>query len=440
MNESYCRFLGVDHQQVIGKHVSDVIPGTKLPEIAAIGRTDDNQLMEMYDHINNKMTNVLCKRIPLIKDGKIVGATGIVTIDQISEIERLSNELKELQVENEEFRKTITDLTKDHLSSATSQIIGSSEAINTCRELVDKFSPSDLPILLTGETGTGKEIFAKTIHENSNRRDKTMVKINCAAIPAELLESELFGYEAGAFTGAKAKGKVGLFEIADHGTLLLDEIGEMPIHLQPKLLRVLQEQLITRIGGTRERKIDVRILASTNKDLTQLIKEGKFREDLYYRINSVEIEIPPLREHLSDLLVLCNYFVNIVNEKYGIHTEGIDSDVMKLFASYNWPGNIRELRHTIERLAYLNPSGTITLKDCDFVLKKINSEEKKNEEQNLERIDSKHPLRNKKESLEIQAICSALEASRWNKTMAAKMLGINRSVLYDKIKKYHIEP
>ena len=438
MNESFSRSLGIEPQKVIGSFVSDIIPGTKLPEIVATGRTDDNQLMEVYDHVHKKKKNILCKRIPLFKDGKIVGAAGIVTIEQMSEIERLSKELKELQKVNEEYKRTISNLTKDHVSSADA-IVGSSEAINTCRELVETFAPSDLPILLTGETGTGKEVFAKTIHDKSSRKDKPMVKINCAAIPAELLESELFGYETGAFTGAKDKGKIGLFEIANHGTLLLDEIGEMPIELQPKLLRVLQEQSITRIGGTRERKIDVRILASTNKNLQNLIKEGKFREDLYYRINSVEIEIPPLRGHLTDLWSLCNYFINIVNEKYGIHTEGINPDVLSLFAIYNWPGNIRELRHTIERLAYLNPDSMITLKDCDFVLKKIDAEELKSEETELYDPDHSKLLHNRIDNMEAKTIRQALEAARWNKTLAAKKLGINRSVLYKKMKKYHID-
>jgi len=436
MNQSYCRFLGVDYEDAIGKHVADVIPGTLMPEIIKTRRGDDNSLMEMYDHINNEMTNILCKRIPLIKDNKVVGAVGIVTIDQMSEIKRLNIELERIRQENNGFRKAIAQLSAAQGFDVNATIIGTSKSMRECKSLIEQFAPSDLPILLTGETGTGKEVFAKSIHKLSNRSPKNMVKVNCAAIPTELFESELFGYEPGAFTGARQKGKVGLFEMADHGTLLLDEIGEMPICMQPKLLRAIQEQCITRIGGTREHKIDVRVLASTNKNLKELISQGLFREDLYYRINSVEIEIPPLREHLSDLFDLCTYFIDAVNEKYGIHTKGIDNEVIGLFCSYCWPGNIRELKHTIERLSYLNPNSIITRQDCDFMEKKVMERDLASRSGN----DVEHlSLQSMKESIEEEAIVQALEKAFGNKTKAARILGIDRSVLYDKIKKYNIE-
>ncbi len=435
MNASYRRFLGVDHEDIIGKHVSEVIPGTKMPEIVATGRTDDNHLMLLYDHINSKMENVLCKRIPLRKDGKIVGAAGIVTIDQMSEIVRLNHELDLIKKENEQYRRTISDLKKNRRKKAMENIIGDSAEINECRTLVTQFAQSDLPILLTGETGTGKEVFAKAIHEYSNRLNRKMVEINCSAIPSELLESELFGYEPGAFTGAKSKGKAGIFEIADHSTLLLDEIGEMPVSLQPKLLRVLQEQRITRIGGLKEHKIDVRILASTNKDPKKLISSGLFREDLYYRINSVEIEIPPLRQHFSDLESLTDHFIEAANEKYGIHTRGIAPNVLELFRTYSWPGNIRELKHAIERLSYLNPNSTITLKDCGFIRKKILENGELSQKQLKE---SGNVLKDLLALTETEAITNALKKARGNKTEAAKLLNIDRSALYDKLKKYNI--
>lgn len=318
INQSYCRLLGTSAEKALGRPVTDVIPNTLMPEIIATGRTDTNAMMTVFDHETGEDINVLCTRMPLWENDQIIGAVAVTTFGDISQLEELSREIRTLRQENNSYKKEIARLTME--ASPLTTIIGQSSGILAAKKSIQDFAPSDLPILITGETGVGKEVFANAIHEMSRRKDQPFIKINCAAIPAELLESELFGYEAGAFTGARAKGKIGLFEAADHGTLLLDEIGEMPMPLQSKLLRALQEQEIQRIGGTRTIPVDIRLICSTNRNVQDMIREKRFREDLYYRINTVEIEIPPLRKRPEDLELLCNYFIDEINQKSGIHT------------------------------------------------------------------------------------------------------------------------
>ncbi|MFW5891264.1 MAG: sigma-54 interaction domain-containing protein, partial [bacterium] len=227
-------------------------------------------------------------------------------------------------------------------------MIGQSESFNKLLELMYRVADSESTVLIAGATGTGKEVIANQIHINSARADEAYIKVNCAAIPANLLESELFGYEEGAFTGAKKK-KIGKFELADKGTLLLDEIGEMDICLQTKLLRVIQEREISRLGGNDSIPVDVRIITSTNKDLYKMVKEGTFREDLYYRLNVLPIKLPPLRERREDIFLLANHFIKTNNKKEKKH-KVLTSDALRILENYNWPGNVRELSNLIERI------------------------------------------------------------------------------------------
>jgi transcriptional regulator with PAS, ATPase and Fis domain len=281
-------------------------------------------------------------------------------------------------------------------------------------------------VLITGESGTGKEVFANVIHEMSNRRDNNFIKINCAAIPENILESELFGYEDGAFTGARRGGKIGKFELADQGTIFLDEIGDMSFDMQAKLLRVLQEKEIERVGGNTVKKINVRIIAATNQNLQEKIKRGEFREDLYYRLNVIALELPPLRERVEDIPLLCEYFLKKYNDKFGIYIEKIDDEAMDCLKKYSWPGNIRELENAIERAYNLIDGNVIKLKHLP---EKI--------------VSNNRPLcvgsLNKTlNEIEKQRIIDALKASGGNKSKAAKMLGINRAGLYQKLKKHGI--
>jgi formate hydrogenlyase transcriptional activator len=239
------------------------------------------------------------------------------------------------------------------------QIIGTSTALGAVLEQVQLVAPTDSTVLIEGETGTGKELIARAIHSSSSRRGRAFVKLNCAAIPLDLLESELFGHERGAFTGAIAQ-KIGRFEMADKGTLLLDEVGDIPAALQPKLLRVLQEQEFERLGSNRTHRVDVRLVAATNRDLTEMVKEGKFRSDLYYRLDVFPIHVPPLRARRADIPELVAHFVEILGRRMGKQIEHIPQETMLGLCSYDWPGNIRELQNLIERAVILSQDGVLS--------------------------------------------------------------------------------
>ena len=291
-----------------------------------------------------------------------------------------------------------------------------------------------LTVLITGETGTGKEVFADALHRSSIRRDKHFVKINCAAIPKELLESELFGYEKGAFSGASSSGKTGKFEYAAGGTILLDEIGDMPLDLQAKLLRVLQEREFERIGGLKSIPFDARVICTTNRDVVQLVKEGKFREDLYYRINVLEMYIPPLRERTEDIMELSRTFIAQINNEYELSIEGIDADTQQFLECYDWPGNVRELKHAIERACMMRGSGTLSMDDFDFFIRRISANGSSYAADR--NVTKSLDLKTVKMEAEKKAIETALKITGGNKKSAANILGIERTVLYDKLKKY----
>ncbi|WP_156203188.1 sigma-54 interaction domain-containing protein [Candidatus Syntrophocurvum alkaliphilum] len=293
----------------------------------------------------------------------------------------------------------------------------------------------DTTVLITGESGVGKELIAEIIHNNSNRRAGTYVKLNCAAIPENLLESELFGYEAGAFTGAKKEGKIGLFQVADGGTLLLDEIGEIPLHIQVKLLRAIQEREIIRVGGTKSIKIDVRLITITNKNLEQMVKAGEFREDLFYRLNVIPINVPPLRKRKDEIPLLANYFCDKFNRKYKLNMT-IKDDALKLLMEYKWPGNIRQLENFIERLIVTSATNSINSNNLpDFIhhkeeIKEIN----KNEPVIINKII---PLKSAVETVEKKLLIKALELTdSYNKV--AELLNVNPSTISRKAQKYGI--
>lgn len=270
------------------------------------------------------------------------------------------NEMREsLQDKDEIIRQQNSQLETMKLRLGVGTIIANSKAFTQVVELARRAATfDDATVLILGESGTGKEVISELIVNTSPRKDKPYLQINCGAIPENLIESELFGYEKGAFTGADAKGRKGLFEAANGGTVFLDEIGDLPLHMQVKLLRVLQQKRIVRVGGTETVNLDVRIIAATNKDLKQMVKEGRFREDLYYRLNVVPIEIPPLRDRKEDILPLVNHFLTVANRKY--HTnKSIYSDTIDVLESYSWPGNVRELENLMENLVITTPGDII---------------------------------------------------------------------------------
>lgn len=331
-------------------------------------------------------------------------------------------------IEKKEAIKTYNKINKDY-KITLDNIIGNSDLIVQTKRNALIASRSTSTILITGESGTGKELFARSIHNHSERVDQPFVTVNCAAIPDNLLESELFGYEEGSFTGAKKGGKLGKFELADKGTIFLDEIGDMSLHLQAKLLRVLQERELEKIGGKNNISIDVRIIAATNKKLSEMVKNGSFREDLYYRLNVIPIKLPSLRERREDIPLLINYMIEEYSQKLGKQITGIEENAKQLLINYSWPGNIRELQNVIEYSINMSQDKILTLESMPKSL--TNIEHDKNEET----IQGIRTL----EELEINEIKRALELYKnykKDKDLVAKALGISRATLYRKLDKY----
>ena len=312
-------------------------------------------------------------------------------------------------------------------------IIGQSASLAGVFKILGKVAPTDSTVLVTGESGTGKELLVRALHAASPRADRPFVPVNCGAIPRDLLESELFGHEKGAFTHA-LRSRPGRFELADGGTIFLDEIGEMEPGLQVKILRVLQEKEIERVGGTGCRKVDVRIVAATNRDLEAAVAAATFREDLYYRLNVIPIHLPPLRERGQDVLLLARHFLGRFCRKKERPPLELSPVVQRVLLAYAWPGNVRELEHVIERLCFLNPHSTIGIASCDFLMNKLSGDH------TLSRpAVAVSSLQEQRSSAEIDLIRQTLRQTDGNKAKAARILGIDRTVLYRKLKKYHID-
>lgn len=429
INNIYARFLGIQQVDAIGKHVSEVVPNTRMDIVVKTGVAEYGSIMKLFDHEKNEFVTLVCNRIPIFSSGKIIGAVAATTLNNIFEVDMLYREIERIKQENKNMEEKLNSYKMN--SNPLGNIIGTSDSIKEIKKYIIDYAKSNLPILITGETGVGKEVFASAIHQSSNRFLNNYVKINCAAIPHDLLESELFGYASGAFSGAEKSGKIGKFEMANNGTIMLDEIGEMPMSLQTKILRVLQENELERLGSIKTIKLNLRVICCTNSDLEDLVQRKLFREDLYYRINAVKITIPPLRERLTDIPALCNHFIDKINSLENLSVKGISEEVISIFQGYSWPGNVRELEHTIHRATFLCKDNVIRKEHCGFVIDKIhNSKLSIPKDNNLKDLTS---------SAETNAIKEALIKSRGNKSEAAKILNIDRGLLYSKIKKYKID-
>jgi len=363
VNKAYTRITGIHSAEVVGKYVDELLAeGVYLNAVTPEVIKCKKQVNAMGESLKNR-TKMLITGIPVL-DAK-GNVKKVVTIDrEITELMQMKDDLDASQkkIKAVEKDKVKNAMEVEHLRKLqlNENMIGKSLETQKVMKLIQQVAGLDVTVLITGETGSGKEVVSTEIYANSARRDGPYIKVNCAAIPANLLEAELFGYAKGAFTGAISSGKIGLFELADKGTILLDEIGDMPMELQSKLLRVIQHKEITRIGGTKPIKLDVRILSATNCYLKDLVKQGRFREDLYYRLNVFPIHIPPLRSRREDIEVLARHFLGVYNSKYAKNVI-IDKMGFEMLQQYSWPGNIRELQNILERLVIISEqSGNIS--------------------------------------------------------------------------------
>lgn len=340
-----------------------------------------------------------------------------LSLERVLLVANRALERRTLEIENKALRQ---DLTKKW------RFIGNSQKMKQLLEQVDMAAKGNSRVLILGESGSGKELIAHVLHEKSGRSDKAFIEMNCAAIPQELIESELFGHEKGSFTGAFER-KKGKFELADEGTLFLDEIGDMSLSTQAKVLRVIETQEFQRVGGSRNIKVDVRIISATNKDLLEEVKKGNFREDLLYRLNVIPLIVPPLRERRDDIPALVEYFMDFFAAEYGRRSKEITPDGLKMLEAYDWPGNIRELRNVIERLVIMTPSNVITAKNIVMGVSTRSD------------YFSFNTLKEARDSFEKDFIIKKLEENNWNISKTAEILDIERSNLHRKIKSYDIK-
>ena len=420
ISKAYTEFLGIAREDAIGKHVTKVIENTRMQIVLETGREEVAELHKI------KGSYMIASRIPIIKNGEIIGVVGKVLFRNVKELNSLYKRISVIEKELATYKSKLREFNAANYS--LKNIIGESDPIILAKAIVEKAAHTSSNVLVLGESGTGKEIFAHAIHSESNRHEGPFVKVNCAAIPSDLLESELFGYEAGAFTGAKKEGKMGKFEIANEGTIFLDEIGDMPLHMQVKLLRVIQEREVEKVGGVASKKINIRIIAATNRNLEKLVLEGKFREDLYYRLNVVTIEIPPLRERGNDIVLISNHLLKKLSIDLDKKVTGISKEAEHYLKTYEWKGNVRELENILERaINIMEDRETINVQDLP------------------KEITGKNPALVPKKLQEVlaesekNAIILALRATGGNKTKAAKILDIGRTSLYEKIEKYKIQ-
>ncbi len=418
VNEANYRITGIQASEFLGKKVSEVVPDSHIPQVLTTG----SKLIGIKTRVNDK--DVISNIVPFVYKGKIEGAISIFR--DISEIRELNQKLKDA-------KSTIKHLYEelDFLTDADSNIVvGNNNAMVQTLKTSQKASRVSSTVLLQGESGTGKEVIARFIHKHGTRSAKPFITVNCAAIPESLLESELFGYEEGAFTGAKKGGRPGMFELADTGTIFLDEIGDMNFHLQAKLLRVLQSREIMRVGGTRQKQIDVRVIAATNKNLIQMVQDNTFREDLYYRLAVIKILIPSLRERKEDVHLYIQNAVTKIGKRLGKNVS-VTPRAIKILTEYSYPGNIRELENIMEVCIVSDEDGIIDINDLPDSVIPIKKEVK----HNINLSFNEFPSLSEVEALVLR---KAIEAYS-SKADVAKNLKISRSTLYRKLKEYGLE-
>jgi transcriptional regulator with PAS, ATPase and Fis domain len=421
LNKYYADFLSVNINKALGKNIKNFVPNTRMIEVA---KTKTPEINFIHDFVPQGVSTIV-HRIPIIEDNEVIAVFGIILITS-NESDDITEKLTLLNTKIKHYESELKDLKSKRFTF--DKIIGVTQEINKVKEDAKKASKTNLPVLIVGESGTGKEMIAQAIHYSSSRSNGPFVRINCSAIPKELFESELFGYEKGSFTGADNKGKIGKFEIANNGTIFLDEIGDMPLSLQPKLLRVLEYKEFERVGGNKVIKSDFRIIAATNKPLEDMVKKGEFRADLFFRLNVINIKIPPLRERKEDVPILIQHFIDktlFENKIYGREIK-ITEDALKCLINYSWPGNARELQNIVDRLIAITENDIIDVEDLPAYI-----QIGKGKKHNVSSLSLKSYL----EEAEKDFIRNTLKKHNNNKNLTAKKLGIHRTLLYKKMKK-----
>lgn len=423
VSEAGLEYRGLSKEQALGRPLAEVDPDSLLERVVKTGKAEIGRMYVMGGR------QIVIARIPLKNAaGQVVGAAGKLLFWHPEQLQELIRQAQVLEGRLDYYEKELKQLYGRRYS--LDRIIGQSEPMQRAKRVAAQAASSDLSVLITGETGTGKELFAHAIHQMSPRRDKPLVRVNCAAIPGELFEAELFGYEPGAFTGASRQGKPGRFELASGGTIFLDEVGELAPQMQAKLLRVIQERQVERLGGTKVLDLDFRVIAATNRDLEDMMKQGRFRQDLFYRLNIFRLFTPPLREISEDVPRLVYSLLAQIRSEAGRAPRRVHAGAMDQLMAHNWPGNVRELRNALERAAAQAGDGDLHAEDLPPELHQA--------ERSIDKQPPPGTLRDAVERAERQAIQMALEACGGNRSRAAALLGVHRSGLYQKLAKYRL--
>jgi PAS domain S-box-containing protein len=420
-NQPYGRFLGLDPAEQIGRHCSEVLVNTRMHIVAKTGRPEINRSHRVMGQ------NMVVQRIPIFKDGEVVAVFGQVMFKDIRDVQKLAQELSLLESKVRLYEEELSNLRATRYTFDS--IIGKSDIVTALKKEARRAARNRSPVLISGESGTGKELFAQAIHQAGERKLYPFVRVNCAAIPRDLLESELFGYEKGAFTGARPGGKVGKFELAHQGTMFLDEIGDLPLEMQPKLLRVLEDKEFERVGGNKVIRPDFRLIAASNQPLEDMLAEGRFRKDLFYRLNVIRLHIPPLRDRREDIVELSNHLLKQLAQEANLPLPAIDGEARRALVAWDWPGNVRELSNVLERSLAAMDGDMIRMQDLPFHIYRRSKGQP---------AEPTATIRDVQHKAEKEAIVYALKSCGNNKAQAARSLGIHRTLLYKKMKKLQI--
>ena len=428
INDAYAHYLNATVDEVLGRPITDFIPDSRAPQVTATGQAEMGELRS-FKGPNGEERVIVVNRLPFMDGDRIAGMLSYTLFSSREEYNVVAQRISYLDNKINSYKRRIQSALSPKFSLQS--ILGEGRAIAHFRNLLVRYAQVDLPVLVTGATGTGKELAANALHCESPRKEGPFVSINCAAIPKELFETELFGYAPGAFSGAHKDGMVGKIELADKGTLFLDEVGDTPLEAQAKLLRVLEDHVLYRVGSSQPRNVNFQIISATNRDLRVMIREGTFREDLYYRINSLTLNVPSLYDRREDIPLLVEHLL----KRLGRDNVKVTDSAMSLLQEHCWPGNIRELRNAIIRALSLCRGNLIEMGDLpheiinDFGECPVPSSQTAPAQISLQSMLSNNELR---------IIILTLQEHNWNVSQSARRLGISRATMYEKLKKFNV--